>query len=90
MVLKIGVESNSLDALNNRVKREVPFDSTFKDYNPHTTIAYLKKNEEIKKKYDNLDIFKNFRDITTVLHITTLDGHAYFFNLAEKELRKVK
>jgi hypothetical protein len=90
MVLKIGVQSNDLDALNNRVKREVGFDSSFKEYHPHMTIAYLKKDDNVKNKYIKLDLFKNFRDVTNILHITTLDGHVYFYNLSEKELRKSK
>jgi len=90
MVLKVEVQSNTLDMLNNRIKRELDFEKSFDEYHPHITIAYLKKNSEVKQKYNGIDIFNNFHDITNIIDISTGNGHKYFYNLTEKELRKAK
>lgn len=42
MVLK--VESNELRLLNQRLRKAVLYEDKYSDYNPHVTIAFLKKN----------------------------------------------
>ncbi len=55
-VLKFDIESDDLHDLNKNF-REFPYTSSFPDYHPHCTIAYLKKGkaEEYIKKIKKLD-----------------------------------
>jgi 2'-5' RNA ligase len=54
-VLKIGVESEGLVSLNERLRHAVEYTSKFKTYVPHVTIAYLKKGKAWK--YEGVDRF---------------------------------
>jgi 2'-5' RNA ligase len=47
-VLKFGVESEEMNKLNKQLKK-LPHTNSFPDYNPHCTIAYIKKG--LGKKY---------------------------------------
>jgi 2'-5' RNA ligase len=51
-VLKLDVESDALRKLNKGFKG-LPYTTEYEDYNPHMTIAYLKKGTA--EKYDDLD-----------------------------------
>lgn len=54
-VLKFDVDSEHLRGLNSRIQERIPMPgSTFKDYNPHVTVAYLKKDADIEK-YQKLE-----------------------------------
>lgn len=44
-VLKVEVEGGKLRELHNRIKENLPNETTFPDYNPHMTIAYLQPGE---------------------------------------------
>ena len=46
VVLKIRLQSAVLNALNGEVKKRFKYKDTFRDYRPHATIAYLKKDEK--------------------------------------------
>lgn len=49
-VLKFDVDSPHLHALNRRVRERIAMPGlTFKDYNPHVTVAYLKPDTDIEK-----------------------------------------
>jgi 2'-5' RNA ligase len=49
-VLKFDVDSPHLHALNKRVRERIAMPGlTFKDYNPHVTVAYLKPDTDIEK-----------------------------------------
>ena len=43
-VVKIGVKSPELMALNKKIRENIPYSSKHKTYSPHVTIAYVKKN----------------------------------------------
>jgi 2'-5' RNA ligase len=40
-VLKLGIESKDLNELNSEMCKKLPFTSSYPDYKPHCTIAYL-------------------------------------------------
>lgn len=59
-VLKIGVSSKALEVANKAAGEMIPFPGeTFLDYNPHCTIAYLKKG--YVSKYVNDPIFEDIQ-----------------------------
>ena len=54
-VLKLGVESEELHKLHNRLRSNLDVTLTFPDYKPHVTVVYLKKGEG--EKYAGDDTF---------------------------------
>lgn len=52
-VLKVGVEGDDIHRLNALLKKEYPVDSKFPNYQPHITIAYMKKGEAAKYAGDD-------------------------------------
>jgi len=54
-VLKFGVESEDMNKLNKQLKK-LPHTNSFPDYNPHCTIAYIKKGlgEKYVKKINKM------------------------------------
>ena len=56
-VLKIDVKSNDLTRLNKKISNNTKITDSFPTYNPHITLAYLKK--DYGKKYINNDLFNN-------------------------------
>lgn len=60
IVLKIGVQSEELMALNKKVCKLLECTDTFPEYKPHITIAYLRKNE--KNPYYFQDYFNSHLD----------------------------
>lgn len=53
-VVKFTVESEDLVNLNNLLKEHFPYESTFPDYKPHMTIAYVKAGEGQKYVLEKL------------------------------------
>lgn len=54
-VLKIDIKSNKLTELNQIVTNNLEYETKYKDYNPHLTIAYLKKGTSKKYEKELLD-----------------------------------
>lgn len=60
-VLKLEVSSKALKDLNKKICENFEFTDSYPDYNPHTTLAYLKKGfgkiyvENLKLKFPNFD-----------------------------------
>lgn len=50
-VLKVDVESEALRALNEEIGKHFESGSEFKEYHPHMTIAYVKKDFELAKSF---------------------------------------
>jgi len=61
IVLKADIESLELDEMNNAMKNIAVSHSEFKEYHPHITIAYIKKNSDTYKQFlqGGLDIEVN-------------------------------
>jgi hypothetical protein len=55
-VIKIGVVSEGLHNLQSQIRKACPNENKFPDYQPHCTIAYVKKGKG--KKYAGEDVFK--------------------------------
>lgn len=47
-VVKIGVNSDALHRLNAKFQKKMPFTNKYHKYQPHVTIAYVKKGKAIK------------------------------------------
>lgn len=68
-VVKLGVTSTQLHQLNKTISNNLEVTDTFPDYNPHVTIAYVKKG--LGRLYDGRDDFEG-RDI--ILDNATFSG----------------
>lgn len=73
-VLKVGVNSPALRAVNAAIKKATKNSSDFPDYKPHLTIAYLKKG--MAKKYVGDDRFKGETLSFDTLQFRTRDGRS--------------
>lgn len=51
-VIKVDVESEKLQQLNKKLRDNLPYKSDFPDYQPHITLAYVKKGEGQKYEGD--------------------------------------
>jgi hypothetical protein len=78
-VLKIEVESGDLEKLHYDLAKKIKNENSFPTYNPHVTIAYVKKNSMNKFIGDETFKGKTFK----VNHIIFSDGKA---NDSEKKL----
>jgi hypothetical protein len=60
-VLKFDINSEGLHRLNKLVKEKFPYENDYPDYQPHLTIAYLKKGkgEKYVKEINNKPSFKS-------------------------------
>lgn len=54
-VLKIDIKSNILNNLNEMVKDSLEYESMYPEFNPHLTLAYLKKGTAFKYEKKMLD-----------------------------------
>ena len=68
-VVKVDIESPELLALNKKISDNLKVTDTFPDYNPHTTIAYVKKGEGKKYVGD-----KSFEGKEVVFNSLTFSG----------------
>lgn len=85
-VVKFDIESKELSRLNNLMKK-FPHTSTFNEYHPHMTIAYVNKGEG--KKYEKL--FNEALNLTgDKLVYSTADKKKYFWNLIKKNILKIQ
>lgn len=87
-VLKFDVESPELRELNKIIKEKFEHTSTFPDYKPHITVAYLKKNGSAKK-YE-----KKFKDGAIILEggdfvYSKENGDKIIWNPEDKKIKKV-
>ena len=71
-VLKMNIKSEKLDELNNLAKK-LPHTSTYPDYKPHITIAYLTKGNG-----------NNYVDLNFKMKINTIDKIVYSKTNGEK------
>ncbi len=85
-VVKFDVESKELFRLNN-LMRKFPHTSTFNDYHPHMTIAYVKKGEGEKYK----KIFEDALNVTgDKLVYSTAEKEKQSWSLIKKNILKVQ
>jgi 8-oxo-dGTP diphosphatase len=76
-VLKFGIaKDHDLMLLRNEIEDNFEYESTFPDYNPHCTIAYLKPNTA--KKY--IDIFEEY----VGSHIKSTEFKYSYYNTSDK------
>jgi 2'-5' RNA ligase len=71
-VIKVDVKGKDLHDLNKYIKDNLKYTDTYPDYNPHMTIAYVKKGTG--KKYINGSEFKNKKIIFNELEFSCKDG----------------
>lgn len=62
-VVKFEIESSILVELNEKIRNQFPYTSTF-DYNPHMTIAYVKKGTGKKYVTENVDKYNKMIPVT--------------------------
>jgi 2'-5' RNA ligase len=81
-VLKLDVEGDSLRSMNELIRWDIPHTDKWDQYNPHLTIAYLKKG--MGRKY--LDIDNPLQDSSVVLDelcYSKTTGEKSFFSLRD-------
>ena len=78
-VLKVGVKSDYLEELNSRLRKVIDFSLKY-DYNPHMTIAYVKKDSA------------NDLDGRSLIHLTnvSIEFNSLSFYLPSKECLEIE
>lgn len=72
-VLKVDVDSKDLHDLNSRLSSDLSHTKTHKSYNPHATVAYLKKGKG--QKYLDLLNFNNEQITADTVHFSDKSGN---------------
>lgn len=83
VVLKLGVDSPGMVALHHNVCMKLDHVDTYRDYRPHITVAYLKKNDKdpyyYRKFYD--DSFAGEGFVADQVEFSTPAGNHYVMSL---------
>ena len=88
IVIKIGVQSRDLAKLSAKVHRELECTDTYRDYKPHMTVAYVKKDEKDPywfQKYLTNDL-EGTEVVIDELVFSTPDGQKYKILLKEDKM----
>lgn len=78
-VLKITVDGKDLHKLNKHISNNMPHTDTFKEYKPHVTLAYVKKNA-CNELISNM-FFDKLEDEVYEIYFTSKTGHEHFLEL---------
>ena len=71
-VVVVDVISKDLVALNEKLKKEVPFTNKYDSYRPHVTIAYIKKGKG--EKHKGVDVWENEEFKTNKIIFSSKNG----------------